>query len=401
MMSHRRRFALAALFLGAIGTTSTARAQVEISEAQAVADLKAFAATFEDRKSWEQRATLLRKNILKGAGLAPLPRKTPLEAVIHSRREKDGYTVENVYFESFPGFFVTGNLYRPLTAPRSAPKKGTRPAGILCPHGHWTTGRFRKDMQARCAVFAKMGTIVFAYDMTGWQESTQVDHRKDKHVLTYQLWNSMRAIDLLYELGADRKRIGITGASGGGTQTFLLAAVDPRVTVAAPVVMVSGHFFGGCNCESGLPIHRSADHKTNNAEIAALAAPRPLLVVSCGKDWTKNVPEVEFPYIRSIYKLYDAEELAANAHFGTEGHDYGATKRQPVYRFFSKHLALDSAAVKNERGEFDESFVRYLEHAELRCFDEKHPRPDDALSGADTVFAAFEALRRPAPQTRR
>jgi len=367
---------------------SSLSAQIKIPEAEAKSDLEAFAKTFSDRASWEKRANLIRHGILAGADLVPFPAKTPLRAVFHSRRELDGYTVENVYFESFPGYFVTGNLYCPTE------RRGHKLAAILCPHGHWKAGRFRNDMQARCAVFAKMGAAVFAYDMAGWQESTQIDHRKDKHALTYQLWTSIRVVDFLTSLDdVDPARVGVTGASGGGTQTFLLTAVDPRITASAPVVMVSAHFFGGCNCESGRPIHRRKTYKTNNAEITALAAPRPLLIVSDGKDWTKNVPNVELPYIKSIYALYHAENLATNAHFPTEGHDYGASKRQPVYRFFAKHLALDLDAVGGKDGKVDESFVTYLPHAQLCCFNANHKRPASAPVGAEAVLEAFEAAK--------
>jgi len=353
-------------------------AQVEIPEAEAAAKLATFAETYDDRPSWEGRARHLRERILAGAGLARMPVRTPLNAVLHSRRELEGYSVENVYFESFPGYFVTGNLYRPLDMEE-------KPAGVLCPHGHWETGRFREDMQARCATLARMGAIVFAYDMAGWQESNQIDHRNDRRALTYQLWNSMRALDFLVEQNADAERLGVTGASGGGTQTFLLAALDERVAAAAPVVMVSAHFCGGCNCESGRPIHRSKDHETNNAEICALIAPRPLLLVSCGGDWTKNVPRVEFPYVRAVYELYGAGGRVENAHFADEGHDYGASKRRPVYTFFAKHLGLGEAPLEDD--------LSFLEHDALRVFDEEHPLPTHALEGT-AVQEGFKALRR-------
>ena len=326
-----------------------------LTEEQAVEELKAFRQTYSDLSGWNARAETIRNGILRGAELFPAPRKSPLNPIIHSKRTYDGYTVENVAFESLPGYFVSGNLYRPTATEGPL-------AAILCPHGHFPDpnggGRFRPDMQLRCATLARMGAVVFAYDMIGWGESTQFknfsyhqSHSGYKKAVALQTWNSIRALDFLETLdGVDPKRIGVTGASGGGTQTFLLAAIDDRVAVSVPVVMVSAHFFGGCTCESGMPVHQSKTHVTNNAEIAALAAPRPMLLVSDGDDWTKNTPDVEFPYIRDIYKLFQAEEKLAYFHIADEGHDYGYTKRVPVYKFLAEHLNLESKRITIKDG---------------------------------------------------
>lgn len=348
------------------------------TEEEGRAALKKFAATYNDQASWEKRAERIRKGILEGSKIMALPKNTLLKPLIHSRRNYDGYTVENVAFESLPGFFVTGNLYRPA-------QKQPSYAAILSPHGHGQDPRFGESVQKRCATLARMGAIVFAYDMVGMGDADQCSH-KHPQALTLQTQNSIRAIDFLLTLpGVDPKRIGITGESGGGTQTFLLTALDKRIAVSVPVVMVSAYFFGGCTCESGMPIHKSADHQTSNVEIAALAAPRPMLLVSDGKDWTKNTPNDEYPYIRNVYRLYGKEGQVENIHLPEEGHDYGISKRKAMYPFMARQLKLDLKKVTDAKGEINESFVKVEERPVLEVFNQQHPRPAYAINGDDAV----------------
>jgi hypothetical protein len=361
-----------------------------LSEPAARHQLAEFARNFRTADEWRARARRVREGILRGAGLLPPPKKCALNPITHSRREYKDYTVENVALESLPGFYVTGNLYRPKT--------GRPPyAAVLCPHGHFTWpgggGRFRPDMQLRCATMAKMGAVVFSYDMVGWGDSDQTTHQHPQ-VLALQLWNGIRILDFLESLkDVDMKRVGITGASGGGTQTILLAAVEDRIAVTVPVVMVSAHFFGGCNCESGMPIHRSTTHITNNADIAALAAPRPQLLISCGADWTKNTPNVEFPYIQNVYRLLGEPDAVANIHLSGEEHDYGPSKRAAAYKFFAKHLALDIARISNPAcfEGVDESGVIVERQELMRVFAAGHPRPTAALQNDAAISAALQA----------
>ncbi|MEZ4776348.1 MAG: acetylxylan esterase [Bacteroidia bacterium] len=357
------------------------------TESEAAAIHTEFAATYHNLEDWEHRAETIRQGILEGLELTTTPEKTPLNTVIHSKKVMDGYSVENVSFESLPGFFVTGNLYRPT--------EGDGPfAAILSTHGHWSDpanhGRYREDMQYRCATLARMGAIVFAYDMIGYGDSDQCDHKHPK-APKIQTWNSIRAIDfILTQDGVDPGRIGITGASGGGTQAFILTALDDRIAVSAPVVMVSAHFFGGCVCESGMPIHKSEHHQTSNVEIAALAAPRPLLLVSDGKDWTKNVPEVEYPYIRNIYSYYNQEGRVQYTHLPDEGHDYGPNKRQAAYQFLVHYLDLIPGRWQAEKGLITEAGITILPKEDLKVFTEDFPRPAYAVIGNEAVSALID-----------
>lgn len=295
---------------------------------------------YKTLEQWEARKAHLRKQILSAAGLLPMPEKTPLNPQIFGRVEHDNYSIEKVLLETFPGYYLGGNLYRP------AGKSAKLPA-VVSPHGHWTYGRLENQqlgsVPARCINLAAQGYVVFAYDMVGFNDTIQTPHdfggtRLEQlwsfGPLGLQLWNSIRAVDFLESLpDVDPDRIAMTGASGGGTQTFLLTAVDDRVKWSAPVNMISAIMQGGSPCENAPNLRVRAF----NVEFGAMMAPRPLLMVSATGDWTRNTPEEEYPAVRHIYELYgkpgNVETIQIDA-----PHNYNQASREAVYRFFGKRI---------------------------------------------------------------
>ena len=335
------------------------------------------------QEAWEERAAKIRSQILNGTELNPLPQKCPLNPIIGEKRVYDGYQVMNVAFESLPGVFVTGSLYSPTNT------KGIIP-GVLCPHGHWPNkedyGRYRPDVQKRCAAIARMGAMVFTYDMVGYGQLADYGWKHEHpETMKLQIWNSIRSVDFLISMGVDPKRIACTGASGGGTQTFLLAAVDPRIYVSVPVVMVSYRHFGGCICELGMPIHRNKDFKTNNVEIAACMAPKPRLLVSVGTDATESTPEVEYPFIKYIYGLFGKSEMVENAHLPHDEHGYDYNKRAAVYPFLAKHLNLDLSRAVYANGKLNEDGIVIENREALYPFDKNHPFPQYGIRNNDDI----------------
>ena len=354
----------------------------------------------------------MRLRIRVSQGLFPEPTKTPLNAVVHGRIEMDDYTVEKVFFESMPGFFVTGNLYRPRG------KAGPYPA-VLCPHGHWEDARFmirgddemkkelasggerlpesgRSIFQSLGVGLARMGCIAFIYDMLGNSDSQQISmalaHGFKKQrpeasspdgwgffsaqaelrlqsVMGLQTWNSIRSIDFLTTLpDVDAKRIGMTGASGGGTQTFIAAAIDPRIAVSIPCVMVSTAMQGGCTCENASLLRIG----TGNVEIAALFAPKPL-GMSAANDWTKEMETKGFPELQQLYKLMGAPENVALWPQLQFGHNYNSPTREHIYSWFNQHFALGQPEPIVERD------YKLLPREQLTVWDTAHPAPEGGL----------------------
>jgi dienelactone hydrolase len=344
----------------------------------------------KSKAEWESRARDIRDQVLVSCGLWPMPDKTPLQAVIKNKVVHGDYSIEQVYLQTYPGFYLAGNLYRPVG-------KGDGPfPGILNPHGHWRNGRLEDQVlgsiRARCINFAKQGMVAFAYDMVGYNDTAQVNHQFaadptnqlwNISLMGLQTWNSIRALDFLESLpGVDARRLACTGASGGGTQTFMLGAVDSRLAAQAPNVMVSHSMQGGCLCENapGLRVEHS------NMELAAAAAPRPQILVAATGDWTKKTPEVEGPSIEKIYRLLGATDRFQTVRFDFE-HNYNQTSREAVYAFFGRWLLKHS-----DPGSLKEHAYEKIPNAELLAFPDKK-LPPDALNETQLVDSMIRLAR--------
>lgn len=371
------------------------------------------------KAEWEVRQEQIVRRMAVGCGLWPQPTKSPLNTVVHKKIDRGDYTVEAVFFESMPGHFVTGSLFRPAgDSLQIGENNGKRP-GVLCAHGHWKDARHAHKTeasakneiriggerflnagislhQARCVQLARMGCVVFFYDMLGDSDSDQfLEHRRgprpeasgeamgdwgfvSKNATSrlqtnfgLQTWNSIRALDFLSGLdGIDSERILVTGASGGATQTMMVSALDERVTASFPCVMVSTAMQGGCTCENTHYLRIGQ----GNIDIAAAVAPRPL-GLTAADDWTVELEEKGHPDLKSLYKLVGAQKKY-EGHFDIHfKHNYNHVSRTHMYQFVNQHFGLGLEYPVLERD------FELLDEADLTVFDEKHPKPSGGQVG--------------------
>lgn len=294
---------------------------------------------FSSREEVDARREELKFNLQMSAGLYPWPDKTPLNV----RREKvgvfDGYSIEKIMFETRPGFWSTGNLFLPSPLPDKAP-------ALLNVIGHWGEQRLHRsdkaDYPQQISNFAKMGFICLVTDMIGMVDSRQISHDYGKgekelwlsNGLGIMLWNNIRALDVLCAIPeVDTANIGVTGASGGGSQTLFLSLLDDRIKAAAPINMMSLHMQGGCQCENAPSLRRHTD----NVEMCAMLAPRPLFLAGSDGDWTKYLESAELPAVLETYRWYGAEDMVEHF-YQIAPHQYNAQTRHRVYQFFARHL---------------------------------------------------------------
>ena len=310
---------------------------------------------YNNKEEWEARRDTLRKEIRQRLELdafldscVTIPTGKPSgiverPVILSKVRKHDGYTTQNICIELTPGQHLFGTIYAYDGKSQKLKAKSQKPL-IICPDGHWPY-RYRKDEQQRLGTLARMGAVCVDFDLYGWGESekevgAEAHHTSRAHV--YQAACGYVLLDymLTHRKDIDPKRVGVMGGSGGGTHTVLLSLLDDRVTASAPVVHLASHFDGGCPCESGKPVQLAAGG-TCEPELAAIMAPKPMLIVSDGGDWTSSVPTLEFPYLQRIYGFYGASDKVRNVHLPNERHDFKENKRQAVYDFFIDVFGLD------------------------------------------------------------
>lgn len=300
---------------------------------------------YADKAAWEARKDTLRKEVRARLGIDKLLAVCSKDAPEYGKiRKFDGYTVQNFRLKTTNGHTVCGSIYAPKG-------KGKHPL-IICPNGHFSNGRYGTVQQQRLATLARMGAICVDYDLWGWGESadevgSKAHQTPEAHVM--QALNGILILDwMIQRKDVDKTRVGVNGGSGGGTQSVLLSVLDDRYTACCPVVSVSSWFDGGCPCESGMPI-QLAGGGTCNAELAAMFAPKPMMLVSDGGDWTSTTPELEYPYIKRIYGFYGAADKVMNVHLPKERHDFGPNKRNAVYKFFIETFKLDASKLDEDK----------------------------------------------------
>ncbi len=351
---------------------------------------------YTDRASWEKRkaaiAAGLRSVLLvpDNTEALPTPRHTTTAQL---RCPAEGVVIENIGLEIADGIWVTGNLYRPADTSRYYPI-------ILSAQGHGFEGvsaeapRLIDDAQRMCIMLAQMGTVVFNYDMWARGESTShFGHNAHNTGISgaIQTVSTMRVIDFLKSLPyTDAERIGMMGWSGGGTQTFIATAIDSRIRWAIIVTQISCFFPGGCTCESGLPIHITVTPQLNNCELAAMAAPRPLLLLSDGVDWTRTTPAAEYPFIRRTYAFYNAENQVGNIHFASDDHTYKRNRREAIINFVAKQWSLSTNDLRDPMGRYDFDHVNIHPWEQLVVFSHN----DFPQNHVTSVAQAFSALKR-------
>ncbi|HLW67167.1 MAG TPA: acetylxylan esterase [Gemmataceae bacterium] len=394
---------LTCTILAADPPTKPGDAQIDAWLKQETAKLRErFLDGAKTKADWEAKRPRLKQEYFDMLGLNPLPEKTPLSVTVTGTVERGDVVIEKLHFQSRPGLYVTGNLYRPKKSDGKLPT-------ILYVCGHSGKGRDgnKTAFQDHGMWFASNGYICLIIDSLQLGEVPGVHHgtygiRNENYALTkdpvetrwrwqargytpagVECWNGIRAIDYLVSRpDVDAERIGVTGISGGGAATIWIAAADERVKVAVPVsgmsdleCYVSNKIING-HCDCMLMINTFGWEWTT---IAALIAPRPMLFCNSDNDpiFSMDGNKRISARLRQLYKMYEKPDLFDD-YVSSGGHAYRPDLRVAIFKFINKHLKSDTAPVK------DADF-QPLPGKELRAFADELPK-DEINSKVDEVF---------------
>ena len=354
-----------------------------------------FYGLYDNLEAWEARKEIVRGNTVDifKIDVAEAKKAPQGQTAYAPKIHTDGIVIDRFYVETIPGYYLCGNLY---ASADPAVNTGPMPLVMLA-HGHFgetdRRDRFYRDFQHLGAAFAQRGFLVVTWDMMGRGDDNQRSHYDDVNTVL-QTWNSMKLLGYLLSprftaessYTVDPSRVAVTGASGGGTQAIHMSLLDDRLTASIPVAMVSAYFGGNCGCENGINAMKGEGllgrmkFKTNNCERIACFAPKPLLIISDGDDWTKRSPDVEYPYLRYVYAFYGAQSNVENFHDLNGIHDYSLVKRQAALDFLLRQWELP------KNGVYDDPYIK--DTYTLKTYDELG------------TFGASSGLTRPADAAR-
>jgi cephalosporin-C deacetylase-like acetyl esterase len=364
-------------------------------------------AEIETLADWNANKVEYRRQLLEMLGLDPLPERTDLKAEVTGRVEHEEFFVENLHFQSRPGLYVTGNLYVPKNIDQPLP-------AILYVCGH---GAVKKDgvsfgnkvtYQHHGAWFARNGYVCLTIDTLQMGEIEGIHHGTHRYGMWWWLnrgytpagveaWNCVRALDYLETRPeVDKSKFGVTGRSGGGAYSWWIAAIDDRIKAAVPVAgitdlenhVVDGCVEGHCDC-----MYMVNTYRWDYAQVAALVAPRPLLISNTDSDGIFPLDGVvrTFEQVRRIYRLHEPamKGAAANVALNISPGPHKDTQELQLhaFRWFDKHL-------KGQEKPIEMAAVKFFQPEELKVF---RTLPADEINTKihETFVAAAEAAAVP------
>ena len=338
---------------------------------QCLADIKSLA-------DWEAKRLVYRKQLFEMLGLEPLPQKTDLKPDITGKVEHEQFIVEKIHYQSRPGLYVTGNLYIPKGLEKPAPA-----ILYVCGHGAVKKNNISYGSKVRyrhhAAWFARHGYVCFIIDTLQLGEIEGIHHGTYRYKMWWwnsrgytpagvEAWNCIRALNYLQtRKEVDISRVGVTGRSGGGAYSWWIAALDDRIKAAVPVAGVTdlqNHVVDGCvegHCDCMYIVNT---YRWDYPLVAALVAPRPLLISNSDKDRIFPLDGVVRVYrkVQKIYSLYDAEKNLG-LHITEGPHKDTQELRIHAFVWFNRFL-------KGQNPLIDKPAVPFFEPEQLKVFDE-------------------------------